>query len=148
MRCQIFSLCRISLLVLLHVKIFRRYEDTGAFCWKCINIHSNELIPTRCSSLLQVYCLSFKYSSTCFGHPLAHHQEPINCSSSGLWFTVGTWWYQCCWSWLVHWTDHDQQHWYHHVPTVNQRLLLQLIGYWWWARGCPKHVELYLNDKQ
>jgi len=24
-------------------------------------------------------------------------------------------------------TDHDQQHCYHHVPTVNQRLLLQLI---------------------
>jgi hypothetical protein len=24
--------------------------------------------------------------------------------------------------------DHDQQHCYHHVPTVNQRLLLQLIG--------------------
>jgi len=23
-----------------------------------------------------------------------------------------------------------------------------LIGSWWWARGCPKHVELYLNDKQ
>jgi hypothetical protein len=45
-------------------------------------------------------------------------------------------------------TDHDQQHCYHYVPTVNQRLLLQLIGSWWWARGCPKHVELYLNDKQ
>jgi hypothetical protein len=26
------------------------------------------------------------------------------------------------------WTDDDQQHGYHHVPTVNQRLLLQLIG--------------------
>jgi hypothetical protein len=25
-------------------------------------------------------------------------------------------------------TDHDQQHCYHHIPTVNQRLLLQLIG--------------------
>jgi hypothetical protein len=25
-------------------------------------------------------------------------------------------------------TDHDQQHCYHHVPTVNQRLLLQFIG--------------------
>jgi hypothetical protein len=24
-------------------------------------------------------------------------------------------------------TDHGQQHCYHHVPTVNQRLLLQLI---------------------
>jgi hypothetical protein len=24
--------------------------------------------------------------------------------------------------------DYDQQHCYHHVPTVNQRLLLQLIG--------------------
>jgi hypothetical protein len=25
-------------------------------------------------------------------------------------------------------TGHDQQHCYHHVPTVNQRLLQQLIG--------------------
>ena len=25
-------------------------------------------------------------------------------------------------------TEHDQQHCYHHVPTVNQRLLLQLMG--------------------
>jgi hypothetical protein len=25
-------------------------------------------------------------------------------------------------------TDHGQQHCYHHVPAVNQRLLLQLIG--------------------
>jgi hypothetical protein len=26
-------------------------------------------------------------------------------------------------------SDHDQQHCYHHVPKVNQRLLLQLIGF-------------------
>jgi hypothetical protein len=26
-------------------------------------------------------------------------------------------------------TDHDQQHCYHHVPTVNQRRLLQLTGF-------------------
>jgi hypothetical protein len=45
-------------------------------------------------------------------------------------------------------TDHDQQHCYHHVPTVNQRRLLQLISSWWWAWGCPNHVELYLNDRQ
>jgi hypothetical protein len=34
------------------------------------------------------------------------------------------------------------------VPTVNQRRLLLLISSWWWAWGCPKHVELYLNDRQ
>jgi len=45
-------------------------------------------------------------------------------------------------------TDHDQQHCYHHVPMVNLRRLLQLISSWWWAWGCPKHVELYLNDRQ
>jgi hypothetical protein len=38
----------------------------------------------------QIYCLSFKYSSTCFEHPHAHHQELINCSIR-LWFTAGTW---------------------------------------------------------
>ena len=40
------------------------------------------------------------------------------------------------------------EHCYHHVPTVNQRRLLQLISSWWWAWGCPKPVELYLNDRQ
>jgi hypothetical protein len=25
--------------------------------------------------------------------------------------------------------DHDQQHYYHHIPTVNQRRLLQFIGF-------------------
>jgi len=44
-------------------------------------------------------------------------------------------------------SDHDQQHCYHLVPTVNQRLLLQLLNSWRRAWGCPKHVELYLNDK-
>ena len=65
------------------------------------------------------YYLSFKYSSTCFGHPHAHHQELNNCSSN-LWF----------YRWSVVITvllvmvrpgnrlDHDQQHCYHHAPTV------------------------------
>jgi hypothetical protein len=32
----------------------------------------------------QGYYLSFKYNSTCFGHPHAHHQALNNCGSS-LW---------------------------------------------------------------
>ena len=43
--------------------------------------------------------------------------------------------------------DNVQQHCYHYAPTVNQRPLLQLLSSWWWAWGCPKHGELYLNDK-
>jgi len=35
---------------------------------------------------------------------------------------------------------HNQQHCYHHVPTVNQRLLLELLSSWWWTWGRPKHV--------
>jgi hypothetical protein len=34
---------------------------------------------------LQFIILTFIYSSACFGHPHAHHQELNNCGSS-LWF--------------------------------------------------------------
>ena len=49
----------------------------------CIIKHSNESIQPDVS-ISQIYCSSFKYSSTCFGHPLAQHQELINCSSQPL----------------------------------------------------------------
>jgi hypothetical protein len=41
-----------------------------------INIQINQ----SDASIPQIYCSSFKYSSTCFGHPHAHYQELINCS--------------------------------------------------------------------
>jgi hypothetical protein len=60
--------------------------------------------------------MSFRYITTCFGHPHAHHQElqqlhqqPLvyrrNVVIAVLLVVVGR-------------TDHGQQHCYHHVPSV------------------------------
>jgi hypothetical protein len=56
----------------------------------CIVDVSGE-IPTRCSFVTEYIIPKFIEGSTCFGHPYAHHQEPINCSGS-VSFTIGTWW--------------------------------------------------------
>ena len=42
---------------------------------KIDRIHSFNWINQQDAATSHVYCLSFKYSSTCFGHPHAHHQE-------------------------------------------------------------------------
>jgi len=79
----------------------------------------------------QVCYLTFTrmYSSTCFGRPHAHHQELNNCSSS-LWFyrrilvaavllvVVGQ---------VVNRPDHDQQHCYHHAPTVKPEFATAVV---------------------
>ena len=66
-------------------------------------------------------------------------------------FTFISWWQSCCFrvraGYVIGPTSVVGRGRYHHVPTVNQRRLLQLISSWWWAWGCPKHVELYLNDR-
>ena len=43
-------------------------------CYKTINYVLN-WINQQDAATSQVYYLSFRYSSTCFGHPHAHHQE-------------------------------------------------------------------------
>jgi hypothetical protein len=47
--------------------------------------HTFQKINQLDATTSQVYYLTFMYSSTCFGHPHAHHQKLNNCSSS-LWF--------------------------------------------------------------
>jgi len=41
-------------------------------------------------------------------------------------FTVGAWWWQCCWSWSGR-PDHDQQHCYHHAPTVKSEAVTAVV---------------------
>jgi len=42
---------------------------------KSVPHHTFNWINQQDAATPQVYYLSFKYSSTCFGHPHAHHQE-------------------------------------------------------------------------
>jgi len=87
----------------------------------------------------QVYCLLFKYSSTCFGHPHAHHQELQQLQQKPLVYRQS-------------------------LVIAVLLVVFGLVGprptallsptrgcccscsSWWWAWGCPKHVELYLNE--
>ena len=47
-------------------------ETNIGFASPCIIIYSNKSTKPD-ASISQLYCLPFKYSSTCFGHPHAHH---------------------------------------------------------------------------
>jgi hypothetical protein len=79
------------------------------------------------------------YSSTCFWRPHAHHQELNNCNSS-LWF------YR--WSVVIAVllvvvgpagrTDYDQQHCYHHAPTVKPEAATAVVELLMMGVGTPE----------
>jgi hypothetical protein len=48
-----------------------------------VHHHTFKRINQADAAVSQVYYLSFKYSSTCFGHPHGHHQEPPPPRSNG-----------------------------------------------------------------
>ena len=78
--------------------------------------------PARCNNFSSFITWRFMYSSTCFGRPHAHPQEPNNCGSSAN--GRGRAGYL---------PDHDQQHCYHHASTVKPEAAtavveLQMMG--------------------
>jgi hypothetical protein len=52
-----------------------RHTYLGSFFLEPEDMKSSNWINKQDAATSQVYYLSFKYSSTCFGHPHAHHQE-------------------------------------------------------------------------
>ena len=75
--------------------------------------------------------------STCFGHPCAHHQEEITVS-------MRHWCLSLCmggvWSagWIFNPTSRpDATHTEWQIPVSHRYSNFS----WWWAHGCPKHVE-------
>jgi hypothetical protein len=75
------------------------------------------------------------YGSTCFGRPHAHHQELKNCSSS-----------LCFYRWsvvvavllVVVGPDRDQQHCYHHAPTVKPEAATAVVELLMMSVGTPE----------
>jgi hypothetical protein len=43
--------------------------------------------------------------------------------------------------------DHDQQHCYHHAPTVKPEVATAVAKLLMMGMGRPKHVELFINVK-
>jgi hypothetical protein len=59
----------------LRVITYIRDTDREFRVCKSVHHHTFNWINQPDAANSQVYYLSFKYSSTCFGHPHAHHQE-------------------------------------------------------------------------
>jgi hypothetical protein len=88
-------------------------------------LHSFNWISQQDAANSQVYYLSFRYSSTCFGASSCPSSGATTTAvaASGLPSELGD-------SSAVgrgRRPDRDQQHCYHQAPTVNRRLLLQLL---------------------
>jgi hypothetical protein len=78
------------------------------------------------ATIFHFIILTFIYSSTCFGRSHAHLQELNNCSSSLCFYLCIVVIAVLC-SWSGRPARPRTQHGYHQAPTVNQRLLLQLL---------------------
>jgi hypothetical protein len=84
---------------------------------KPLHHHTIQINHQLDATIFPVYYLTFIYSSTCFGRPHAHHQEPNNCSSSRGRGRAGN-----------NRPDHDQRHCYHHSPKIKPEAATAVVG--------------------
>ena len=97
--------------------------------------------PTRCNNASKFYYSIFIWSSTSFGRHTAHHQEPKTAlAASGFSYVEGCW--TCSWWRLTTSTNYTSTNLPH---KKNPEAASAILGSWWWAVCCPKHVEFHIN---
>jgi hypothetical protein len=119
----------------------------------CGSVHHSAIrtkSPTRCNSVSEFYYPIFQWSSTCFGRHTFHHQEPKTAqAASGFAYVEGC---RTCSCWTLPGTvcylttsnnctsDTLSRHF------AKLEAACAVLGSWWWAVCCPKHIDLHLKQ--
>ena len=120
------------------------FTTCGYYCrrWFPRSLWSKKFIVDKKNQLDVTFCILYFSSnscSTCFGQPCAHHHDLTTAwcyslvlvsavAAGSLSIPVGN---------LPADTAHTNTKLKHHA----------VVSSWWWAHGCPKHVEQLLEEK-
>jgi hypothetical protein len=122
---------------------FKSIQFINLMLAKSVHHHTIQIIqPTRCNSFTSLLIDVYVWLNMFQASPRPS-SGAYNCISS-LWFYR---WSVLVAALLVMVWDYDQQHCYHHAPTVKPEADNAVVSSWWCAWRCPKHVQPHINVK-